>query len=533
MRRHPLDLVRATAATASPQARPATDSVHVIHPSIPPRAHRSRGRLHAVRRSLLTLAILAPAAVFAANASAAQLPLAPLTPLERTMLERADLAQTQSPKEIIVTRPVSSTGFYAVRVTISGGAKADPLRVAVSRAPAMALTLRHHAVVWKHVWSHGSAIVVRVKRTYARWLHLRISVRRIASPIVLLREHVAPGVYNVKVVVSAKSTSADKVSLQIGAGQPQSVSAHHHAPATVSEHVTVAGSVLSIRASGNLTRPRVKVRLAKLRLTPAPAAAPAPVPPAAAPSATTTPVPTGVAGNWHLIFDDEFNGSSLNPQYWSTGWFGSGITGGITGASEPECYDPSHVVEANGELDLNFTQETESCDGDSHPYTSAMVTTNGKFSFTYGLIEFRVWLPTTSNGQVADWPDIWTDGQSWPADGEIDVAEGLGGNICGHYHGPSYNGAGTGEGGITGCPQGTYTGGWHTFAADWEPGIVTWYYDGKDIGCLETSGSACGATNTTIAGAPMYIILSLGSSYSLPITAPTSLRVDYVRVWQH
>jgi hypothetical protein len=31
----------------------------------------------------------------------------------------------------------------------------------------------------------------------------------------------------------------------------------------------------------------------------------------------------------------------------------------------------------------------------------------------------------------------------------------------------------------------------------------------------------------------MYIILSLGSAANGTITAPTNLRVDYVRVWQH
>jgi beta-glucanase (GH16 family) len=394
----------------------------------------------------------------------------------------------------------------------------------------MTLTLRHHAVVWKHVWSHGSTIVVRVKRAYAKWLHLRISVRRIAGPIVVLREHVAPGVYNVKVVVSAKSTSADKVSLKIGAGQPQSVSAHHHAPATVSEHVTVAGSVLSIRASGNLARPRVKVKLAKLQL--APAAAPAPAPPAAAPSAATTPVPVGVAGSWRLIFNDQFSGSSLDPS-WSTGWFGSGITAGVGGASEPECYDPSHVIEGNNELDLTFTQETETCDGGSHPYTAGILTTNGKFSFTYGYVEFRAWLPAASNGGVANWPDLWTAGQNWPTDGEIDIAEGLGGTLCAHYHGPTNGGEGFGAGGGTGCPGGTYTGAWHTYGADWEPGIITYYYDGKSIGCVAANGSLCNGPNVTISTAPMYLLMSFGSSYSYPITAPATLRVAYVRVWQH
>jgi hypothetical protein len=31
----------------------------------------------------------------------------------------------------------------------------------------------------------------------------------------------------------------------------------------------------------------------------------------------------------------------------------------------------------------------------------------------------------------------------------------------------------------------------------------------------------------------MYLILSLGSNPADTITAPTSLRVAYVRVWQH
>jgi beta-glucanase (GH16 family) len=243
-------------------------------------------------------------------------------------------------------------------------------------------------------------------------------------------------------------------------------------------------------------------------------------------------VPVGVAGSWHLIFDDEFDESSLNAADWSTGWFGSGITGGVS-STEPECYDPSHVVVGSDELDLNFAQGAETCDGASHPYTSGMVTSDGKFSFTYGLIEARVWLPTTSTGQVADWPTVWTDGQNWPDDGEIDVVEGLEGQACAHWHGPTDDGAGFGPNGGSGCPAGTYTGGWHTFAADWEPGIVTWYYDGQDIGCIESSGTACGNYDSTITSSPMYLILSIGSDAADTITAPTSMRIQYVRVYQH
>ena len=368
---------------------------------------------------------------------------------------------------------------------------------------------------------------------------------------VLLHKAVGrPGVYSVRIAITWPPVAHHgAVQLKIEAHARKARTRGRGRATVVHATVNVHGRVLTIHETRLHGRPKLLIevkRIGDLRpvvkitkpkpasSTPSTAGSSGSSSTSSSTSVATAPVPTGVSGSWHLIFDDEFNGSALNTQYWSTGWFGSGITGGISGASEPECYDPSHVVEANGALDLNFTQETETCDGGSHPYTSAMVTTDGKFSFTYGLVEFRVWLPTTSNGQVADWPDIWTDGQDWPTDGEIDVAEGLGGSICAHYHGPTNNGAGTGAGsGDTGCPPGTYTGGWHTFAADWEPGIVTYYYDGKDIGCLETSGSACGPANETIAGAPMYLILSLGSNPDYTITAPTSLRIDYVRVWQH
>ena len=429
---------------------------------------------------------------------------------------------------LVVERRVHRSGFFAVRVTVTSRVAADRVRLHVSRARFNVVTSRRGrtAVVATAVWSHGDAVVIRAAAGKHAGLHVHVALHRLPSPVILVHEHVVPGIYTVQVIVSAKSGLANRVHLQIGSGTPETVTTSRLAPATVTAHVTVAG-VLAIRASGSRTRPQMKIELAKF-IAPAPVPAPAPAPSAAA---TGTPVPTGVPGTWHLIFNDNFTGTTLDPD-WSTGWFGSGITGGISGASEPECYDPSHVVEGNDELDINFTQETETCDGGSHPYTSGIVTTNGRFSFTYGLVEFRAWLPTTSSGRVANWPDLWLDGQSWPADGEVDVAEGLGGSLCAHWHGPN-NSVGTGAGGGTGCPAGTFTGGWHTFSADWEPGIVTWYYDGKDIGCLATSGTACGPTNTLISGAPMYIILSLGSNPDYTITAPTSLRVAYVRVWQH
>jgi beta-glucanase (GH16 family) len=218
-----------------------------------------------------------------------------------------------------------------------------------------------------------------------------------------------------------------------------------------------------------------------------------------------------VAGSWNLIFDSEFTGTSLNTSQWSTGWFGSGITKGANSA-ETECMDPSQVSVGGGQLTLTDIAQSETCAGVTQPNTSGMVTTDGKFSFTYGYMEARIWLPGT--GSVADWPAFWADGQVWPNDGEIDVVEGLSGLAQAHFH---YSGGADGP--LTG--HGAFPGGWHTFAADWEPGSITYYYDGASIGTF-TSG---------ITASPMYLILDLATSAGN--ATPGTMKVQYVRVWQH
>jgi beta-glucanase (GH16 family) len=224
--------------------------------------------------------------------------------------------------------------------------------------------------------------------------------------------------------------------------------------------------------------------------------------------------PLGEQGSWHIAFDDEFQGSTLDTNKWSTGWFGSGITGGVK-PNEPECNDPRQVVVSGGELHLTLAAKRDSCNGSQHSYASGIVTTFGKFTFTYGFVEVRARLPA-SYGRIADWPGIWADGLgTWPTTGELDVVEGIGGQACWHFHDSS------GDPGS--CSTTDYAGGWHTYGADWEPGYVTFYYDGKRIATL-TQG---------ITGAPMYLILGLGSAPGSPVIAPGRLRIDYVRVWQH
>ena len=249
-----------------------------------------------------------------------------------------------------------------------------------------------------------------------------------------------------------------------------------------------------------------------LALGPSPSVAPS-LSPAPVRALSTTPQPLGQPpGDWNLIFSDEFNGTALDSTKWTPGWFGTGITGPVN-AEELACYDSTHVRAAgDGNLHLLLDATPNTCKGKSMPYTGALVSSNGLFQYAYGYVEFHVYAPASSPGQMANWPATWSNGQSWPGDGENDTMEGLGGPACYHFHSPA-GGPGT-------CARGDFTG-WHTFASDWEPGVVTYFYDGNQVGQI-TSG---------ITSAPQYLVLEYTLNGSNVATVPTEMLIDYVRVW--
>ena len=226
--------------------------------------------------------------------------------------------------------------------------------------------------------------------------------------------------------------------------------------------------------------------------------------------------PVGIPGNWNLIFSDEFNGTSLDFSKWQPNWFGSTtttITKPVNGA-EDACIDPATTVVSGGELVITPIANPYTLGGKTYQYRSGLISSNGKFSFTYGTFEARMWL--AGIGTIDNWPAFWADGQNWPQDGEIDVMEGLGGKACYHFH---YTGGGPG-----GCSNGKYDGAWHIFSADWEPGSITYYYDGTPVGKITTG----------VTSSPLYLIVNLGLSVSVssPVIIPSSMKVDYVRVWK-
>ncbi|RAX45111.1 hypothetical protein DQ354_11885 [Arthrobacter sp. AQ5-06] len=235
-------------------------------------------------------------------------------------------------------------------------------------------------------------------------------------------------------------------------------------------------------------------------------AAPEPTP-VVAPLASTGALPVGVPGAWTMAFSDEFNGTGLDAAKWSNCWFSP-----TCGTMNKVTTSPGNVAVAGGNLVLSLASSS----------SGALVSTNPRggagtgYEFTTGYVEARIKFPGDGTN-LYNWPAFWTNGQSWPTNGENDIAEVLSGKMTVNYH--STSGAHN---------QGTVPGDWgnnfHTFGLHRTANSSDVYFDGVKVKSYSTDDG----------GAPQYIVLNVGASGSSPAAygAASQVQVDYVRAWK-
>lgn len=223
--------------------------------------------------------------------------------------------------------------------------------------------------------------------------------------------------------------------------------------------------------------------------------------PAAAPSGTPQPVgPTG--GHYALTFDDEFSAGSLaaDPHWSATSPFSPNGSNSWSSARS--------TLDQNGYLTQHFGGGVSGIVSTKPGLAAQPVEVRPG-----SVVQTRVWLPSAPDGSIADWPAFWLDGQNWPADGEIDIMEGLHGQACYHIHDSA--------GGPGGCAAGTFTDRWNTFTADWSTsGTITFYYNGVRVGAEHLNTSA-----------PEYLVLELNTGEGGTSVESSQAAWDYVRVW--
>ncbi len=136
---------------------------------------------------------------------------------------------------------------------------------------------------------------------------------------------------------------------------------------------------------------------------------------------------------WHLVFDDEFNGDSLDRSVWLT-YFpcAADWTDQCEGSrvEKKNIYTDSSVVESNGTLKLIAKRQTASWYSQTRDYTSGVILAKSQFRFGYGKYEIRCKIPAGQGLGSAFWM-FGGDGMGTAT--EIDVFE-IHGHTPHHHH---------------------------------------------------------------------------------------------------
>lgn len=244
------------------------------------------------------------------------------------------------------------------------------------------------------------------------------------------------------------------------------------------------------------------------------------------------------AEDWKLVWQDEFDGKGLNFQQWEieVNAFGGGN-------QELQIFTErkENVRVENGHLVLEAHKGRHGVAGTERDFSSGRVRSKHRGDWKYGKMEIRAKLP---KGQGI-WPAIWmlpTDSKYgvWASSGEIDIMEFKGqepDTVWGTLHyGPQWP-DNLHSGQTHKLATGNFCDDFHTFAVEWEEGVIRWYIDGK----LWQTQSKWSTPNGTFP-APfderfhMVMNVSVGGQFlgnpDDSTVFPAKMLVDYVRVYQ-
>ncbi len=239
-----------------------------------------------------------------------------------------------------------------------------------------------------------------------------------------------------------------------------------------------------------------------------------------------------------LTFDDEFNSLSLwngSSGTWGTAAFYA-LPNGMPHVDElgwylNSNYGPTSSVQSwtvnNGILSLTAAPSDPAIQPyiNNYQYTAPWLETYHSFTQTYGYFEMRAQLPA---GQGLHF-GFWLLGLSNSPYSELDIVETIGSQptklVTTAWAGATVATA-TSVGHVTTVAD-TSTG-FHTYAVDWGPNTITWYFDGQKVFQTATPSDM---------HQPMYIIVNdaVGGHWPGPPDGstqfPASMQIDYIRAY--
>ncbi len=245
--------------------------------------------------------------------------------------------------------------------------------------------------------------------------------------------------------------------------------------------------------------------------------------------------PTSYPG-YNLVWTDEFDGDSLNTNWW-TYELGDGCPVNCGwGNNELEYYREENTSIVNGNLVI--TAKNQNFGGKE--YTSSRLITKGKKQFKFGRVDVRAALP---KGKGL-WPAIWMlgsniDAVGWPACGEIDIME-LTGDLPNRVVGTVHYGANTSQHQF--ISQSKYLTGndnfqdeFHVFSIVWEADLIEFYVDDELYHTI-TPASLNGAAYPFNKNFFFIMNVAVGGNFpgnpDASTAFPQYMIVDYIRVFQ-
>ena len=237
-------------------------------------------------------------------------------------------------------------------------------------------------------------------------------------------------------------------------------------------------------------------------------------------------VPTflGGRGSWVEVFEDDFDGVSVDPEKWRT-QRGGEDTGALpfNPGKEAAWFSPDNVTVENGMLALTIREDPATVDGRDYPLSSGVVETGRRFLVEPGsYVEARVQVPRCEGC----WPAVWlAPPDVWPP--EIDIVEW--GNTgreerrrpMFNYITPSGEQMGPTE---YGDPGRDYRGGFHTFGVLW--------LDDSAMPVLDGAPQPEVAATSDMTRLPMTLIANLSVKDGFRPAPGSRMLVDWIRVWR-
>ncbi len=242
---------------------------------------------------------------------------------------------------------------------------------------------------------------------------------------------------------------------------------------------------------------------------------------------------------YKLLWNDEFNGDSLNLENWTMELRDPGWTN-----NELQEYTQStdNIFVRDGKLVLKAIKTQKN--GKDY-YTSGKVNSQNKKDFMYGKVVASAKVPEGKGLWPAIWmmPTVESYYGQWPKCGEIDIMEVLGSQTNIAYCTVHYGEPHAEQQGIKTLSNGTFADSFHEYSVEWEPGEMRWYIDGELILTVNDWFTALAGEDEKPYPAPfnqtffVQMNLAVGGNWPGNPDATTDFskaecEIDYVRVYQ-